>query len=214
MIVGNRMTKNPITVPHTAPVTDARTIMRREKIHRLPVEDRKGNLMGIVTEKDILYASPSPASTLDVYEMAHLLGKLTVEKVMTKKIVTIPEDTTIEDAARIMRDNDIGGLPVMRGDLLVGIITESDLFQIFIELFGARIKGVRATVLVPERRGELADIAAAIRDKGGDIISLGTFLGEDQTNALCTIKVQGITLDELKLCIEPYVENITDIREI
>ncbi|MBN1687182.1 MAG: CBS domain-containing protein, partial [Spirochaetales bacterium] len=99
MTVGNRMTKNPVTVPHTTPVTEARKIMQREKIHRLPVEDRKGKLVGIVTEKDILYASPSPASTLDVYEIAHLLGQLTVEKVMTRKVITVPESSTIEDAA-------------------------------------------------------------------------------------------------------------------
>ena len=208
------MTKNPITVPKETPVTEARQIMQREKIHRLPVEDKKGRLVGIVTEKDLLYASPSPATSLDVYEMAHLLSKLTVEKVMTKKVVTIDEDTTIEDAARIMTDNDIGGLPIMRDDLIVGIVTESDLFKIFTELFGARTKGIRATLLVPERRGEIADISAAIRDKGGDIISFGTFLGDDQSNALCTIKVQNISKELLISCLEPYVEEVRDIREV
>ena len=88
MTVGNRMIRNPVTVLPDTPVTDARKIMQREKIHRLPVVDKKHQLVGIVTEKDLLYASPSPASTLDVYEMAHLLSKLKVEKVMTKKVLT------------------------------------------------------------------------------------------------------------------------------
>ena len=214
MTVGRRMTRNPITVTLETPVTEARQIMLREKIHRLPVEDRKGKLVGIITEKDILYASPSPATTLDVYEMAYLLGKLTVKKVMTKEVRTIDENTTIEDAARIMTDNNICGLPVMRDDLIVGIITESDLFKIFTELFGARTKGIRATLLVPERKGEIADISAAIRDRGGNIISFGTFLGDDQSNALCTIKVQGVTKDELLQCLEPFVEEVQDIREV
>ena len=214
MIVGRQMTSNPITVPMDTPLTEARQIMQREKIHRLPVENKKGKLVGIVTEKDLLYASPSPASTLDVYEMAHLLSQLAVEKVMTKNVITIDENTTIEDAARIMADNNIGGLPVMRGELVVGIITESDLFRIFTELFGVRKKGIRATLLIPERRGEIADISAAIRDMGGDIISFGTFLGEDQSNALCTIKVGNITRDQLVSCLEPYVEEVTDLREV
>ena len=214
MTVGRRMTKNPITVPLETPVTEARQIMQREKIHRLPVEDHKGRLIGIITEKDILYASPSPASSLDVYEMAYLLGKLTVQKAMTKDVLSITEDTTIEDAARIMTDNNIGGLPVMRDGLVVGIITESDLFKIFTELFGARTKGIRATLLVPERRGEIADISTAIRDKGGNIISFGTFLGDDQSNALCTIKVQGVTKEELLECLKPYVEEVQDVREV
>lgn len=214
MIVKNRMTKNPVTIHPDLPVTDARKLMKQEKIHRLPVVGKKGELDGIVTEKDILYASPSPASTLDVYEMTHLLAKLTVSKVMTKKVITIDEQATVEDAARIMIDNDIGGLPVTRNGALVGIITESDLFRIFAELFGARAKGIRATVLIPERRGELADIAAAVRDKGGNFISLGTFLGEDQSNALCTLKVEGITKGILLDCLEPFVQEVVDIREV
>lgn len=214
MTVDRRMTRNPVTVvPHTG-VAEARQIMQREKIHRLPVLDKKQKLVGIVTEKDLLYASPSPATSLDVFEMAHLLSKLTVEKVMTRKVVTITASTTVEDAARIMADNNIGGLPVMRDGVLVGIITESDLFKLFIELFGARTKGIRATLLVPDRRGEIADIASAIRDRGGNIISFGTFLGDDQTSALCTLKVDEISREDLVSCLTPLVLEVRDIREV
>jgi acetoin utilization protein AcuB len=214
MTVDRRMTKNPITVPPDTGVTEARQIMQREKIHRLPVVDRKQKLVGIVTEKDLLYASPSPATSLDVYEMAHLLAKLTVDKVMTKKVVTVSSDTTVEDAARIMADHNIGGLPVEREGVLVGIITESDLFKLFIELFGVRTRGIRATLLIPERRGEIADISSAIRDHGGNIISLGTFLGDDRTSALCTLKVDGISRDDLVTCLKPFVLEVRDIREV
>ncbi len=213
MTVERRMTKNPVTVHHDTNVAEAKRIMQREKIHRLPVVDKKGVITGIVTEKDLLRASPSPATALDVYEISELLSKLEVDKVMTKDVITITEDTTVEVAARIMADNNIGGLPILKEGHLAGIITESDLFKIFIELFGARQKGIRATILIPEKRGELADIASAIRDKGGNIISIGTFLGDDMTNILCTIKVEDITKDVLLECIEPYVEAVRDIRE-
>jgi len=148
MIVEKRMTRNPITVHPDTTVIDAQALMRREKISRLPVVDRNGRLVGIVSEKDLIYASPSRASTLDVYEMNFLLSKLTVETVMTKKVITIDGDTPVEDAARIMVDNDIGGLPVMKGNTLVGIITESDIFKMFLELFGTREKGLRVTLMI------------------------------------------------------------------
>ncbi len=214
MTVGKRMTQNPITIQPDCSVAKARKIMQREKIHRIPVVDKSGRLKGIVTEKDLLKASPSAATALDVYEISELLASLTVESVMTTEPITIDEDTTIEDAARTMSDNNIGGLPIVQAGKLTGIITESDLFKIFIELFGARRSGIRATMLIPEKKGEIAAIAEAIRDKGGNIISIGTFLGEDLTNALCTIKVEDISKDELLACISPYVNEVRDIREV
>jgi acetoin utilization protein AcuB len=138
MKVGQRMTRNPITITPDVTVPEAQAIMRREKIQRLPVVDNKGQLVGIVTSLDLIHASPSPATSLDIYEMHYLLSKLHVEKVMTKNVITVTQDLPIEEAARIMVDNKISGLPVMRGDILVGIITETDLFKLFIELFGAR----------------------------------------------------------------------------
>jgi len=214
MIVARRMTPNPITVKTTVPITDAQKIMRRERVHRLPVIDNHKRLVGIVTEKDILYASPSPATTLDVYEMAFLLSKLIVEKVMTKNPITISPAVAIEEAARIMMDNDIGGLCVVEDDELVGIITESDLFKVFSELFGARDQGIRISMLVPDRPGEIFEITKAIFENGGNIISFGTFLGTAPTNALCTLKVTNdIPKDKLVELIQPYVIEIQDIRE-
>ena len=111
-----------------------------------------------------------------------------------------------------MADNKIGGLPVMRDGKLVGIITESDLFKIFLELLGAREMGVRLTMLVPEQMGVLADITCAVADMGGSIISLSTFLGEDPTNRLITIKVDGISEDELVPEMKPRALKIVDAR--
>lgn len=214
MTVSRVMTSNPYTVLPEAPVADAMELIRREKVHRLPVLDKEKKLVGIVSEKDLLYASPSPASTLSVYEMSALLARLAVKKVMTKEVVTVTEDTLIEDAAHLMIDRNIGGLPVMRDGLLVGIVTESDIFKLFIELFGTRKRGLRATVLVPEKRGEISEIATAISDKGGNIISFGTFLGDDLSNAICTFKVEGIDKETLEEAIGPYIVRSVDIREV
>ena len=213
MLVKERMSPNPITIRPDLPVPEAQAIMKREKIHHLPVVDRDGKLVGIVAEKDLLYASPSPATTLSVYEIASLLSKLAVEKVMSKKPVTVTEDVPLEEAARIMADQNIGGLPVMRGSTLVGIITESDLFRVFIELFGARQKGVRISAVLPNVRGELAKVSEALCKAGGNIIALGTFLAEDTTQGRITVKVEGLPKEKIAEALRPLAVRIEDIRE-
>ncbi len=213
MLVGSRMTRNPVTVRPDTPVAEAQALMRREKFHHLPVVEANRKLVGIVTEKDLLYAAPSPATTLSVYEISYLLSKLTVDKVMTREVITVSEDTPLEDAARLMADRGIGGVPVMRGPLLVGIITESDLFRVFIEILGAREKGVRVTMLIPEKKGELADIASAIAREGGNILAFGSTAGEDPTNVRCMIKVAGLPKERLTSLLRPLVLEISDVRE-
>jgi acetoin utilization protein AcuB len=198
MLVYERMTRHPITVSPDTPVAEALQMMREQNVRRFPVIDKKTTrLVGIVTEKELLYASPSPVTSLSIHEIHYLMSKITVDEVMTTELVTVAEDTAIEEAALLMVDNKVGALPVMRGQQLVGIITETDLFKTFIELFSAREQGVRLTVLVPEVKGELATITQAISEIGGNIISLGTFLGEDMTNRLLTIKVAEVDQEEL-----------------
>ena len=192
MLVFERMTHDPISIGPDTPVADALQLIREKSIHRLPVLDKKERLIGIVTEKELLYASPSPVTSLSIHEITYLLSKLTVDEVMTRNPITVTEDTPIEDAAALMVDHDIGALPVMRGQQLVGIVSETDLFETFIELFSAREKGVRLTLLVPEVKGELYTITHAISEMGGNILSLGTFQGEDPTNRLLTVKVAGV----------------------
>ena len=125
MLVGERMSHPVITIPPDLPVVDAISLMKREKIRRTPVV-RDGKLVGIVSDKDLLNATPSTATSLSVWEMNYLLSKINVELVMAKDVITTTEDTPIEEAARIMSDHRIGGLPVLRDDRLVGIITIAD----------------------------------------------------------------------------------------
>jgi len=212
MLVHERMSKRPITVTEDTPVDEALKLMRDKKVRRLPVLDKKGELVGIVSEKDVLYVSPSPATSLSIFEIHYLLSQLKVGEIMTRDVITVSEYTPLEEAARIMDDNKIGGLPVTRDGKLVGIITESDLFRTFVEILGARDQGVRLSMLVSDQPGILADITRAIADMGGNIVSLGTFLGEDPTNRLITVKVADVAEDELVAEIEHLVLKVTDAR--
>lgn len=213
MLVGERMSKPVITVRPETPIQEALNLMHKEKIRRLPVVDRKGRLVGIVTEKDLLHASPSSATSLSVWELNYLLSKITIEEVMTRQVVTVREDIPIEEAARLMVDNHAGGLPVMRGEEVVGIITETDLFKVFLELLGAREAGIRISALVRNVPGELARLTRAIYEAGGNILALGTFLGESTQNREMTLKVEGVPKDALQKAIEPVVVRVLDVRE-
>ncbi|MGA9191946.1 MAG: CBS domain-containing protein [Anaerolineales bacterium] len=207
------MTHPVITVEPDTPVQEALNMMRRENVRRMPVTDSAGHLVGIVAERDLLHASPSDATSLSVWELNYLLSKIVVKEVMTKDVVTITEDTLLETAARIMADRKIGGIPVMRDSKVVGIMTETDLFKIFLEILGARKAGVRLTVMVPNKPGELAQITKAIFDLGGNIIAMGTFLGEDTESTELTIKVEDVDAEALRGAIEPMVSRVIDVRD-
>ena len=212
MLVGERMSQPVITIPPTMPISDALNLMKRERIRRIPVV-KDGKMVGIISDKDLLNASPSQATSLSVWELTYLISKILVRDVMTSKVLTVSEDTPIEEAARIMVDNKTGGLPVMQGEELVGIITETDLFKIFLELMGAREMGVRVTAMVPERKGELAELSRVISNAGGNFIAFGVFEGDTAINRLVTFKVVGMTIEEINALIKPVIEKLVDIRE-
>ncbi len=216
MLVRERMTPNPVTITPETSLTDAMRVMREKKVRRLPVLDARGSLIGIVSDSDLLYASPSPVTSLSVWEIHGLLNRLTMDKVMTREVITVAEDTPLEEAARIMADKRIGGLPVMKGDKLVGIITETDIFKAFLGQLGARRPGIRISVAIPDAKGTVANISQAIFAIGGNIVGLG--LG-DPTPATggqweITFKVQDVTRDKLVGAIRPVVSQILDVREV
>lgn len=213
MLVKNRMSHPVITVRPDLPVQEALDLMRKEHVRRFPVVDPDNKLVGIVSESDLLNASPSDATSLNVWEITYLMSKITVGKVMTKDVATVTEDTPLEEAARIMSDKKIGGLPVMRGDELVGIITETNLFRIFLELLGAREKGVRLTVQTRNQPGSLEKLTNEILNLGGNIIALGTFMGDNASNGTVVVKVSGVSKEALQAGVQPVVEAIDDIRE-
>ncbi len=216
MLVAERMTHTPITITPDVSVPDALRLMRDKKIRRLPVLDAHGALVGIVSDKDLLLVAPSPATTLAIWEITDLLSKLKIEKVMTRNVITVAEDTPLEEAARIMADHKIGGLPVMRAGRLVGIITETDLFKAFLQMLGGRRPGVRVTAVVSGAKGTLARISSAIFAAGGNIVGLGLSEAADSTEAEwhVTFKVQDVPREKLVEAIRPLVKDILDEREM
>ncbi|MHB1340073.1 MAG: CBS and ACT domain-containing protein [Bellilinea sp.] len=214
MLVGERMSHPVFTITPDVPVQDALARMRRDKVRRYPVVDKAGKLVGIVTISDLMNAAPSEATTLSVWEINYLLSKITVERVMTKNVVTTCESCPMEEAAMIMADHKIGGLPVLRGSDLVGIITETDLFKLFIEMLGARVPGVRLSVEIQDLPGKLFELAGVVKELGGNIHGLGSMLGESTSTTRVTLKISGVKLEELKKAVEPHVVKIIDLREM
>lgn len=212
MLVKRRMSTPVIPVGPDVPIMEALKTMQDKAIRRMPVLDKHGKLIGIVSDKDLLNAAPSDATTLSVWELNYLIGQVKVKDVMSKKVLTVKEDTPIEEAAFAMSENKIGGMPVMRGDQVVGLITETDLFKIFLELMGAQNDGVRVTALVPEKHGELDVLTHAIANAGGSFIAFGQFDGEGPENRTVTFKVIGMDEAQVREAIAPFITKIIDVR--
>jgi acetoin utilization protein AcuB len=199
-----------ITILPDAPVVKAQKLMVQEKIKQLPVV-KNGKLVGIVSRNDILKTYPSSGTTLAVWEIASIIEKIKVKDVMISNVKTVTEDTPIEEAARVMVDCQINSLPVMRDSELVGIITQADLFNMMLEMLGARHTGVRFTTVMRNQPGEIAKITQAIYKKGGDITALSVFEGDSPSTFLFTAKVDGIEQDALQDVIKPLVIAILSI---
>jgi acetoin utilization protein AcuB len=213
MLVLERMTRRPVIVAPDVTVPEALQLMRERQVRRLPVLDADRKLVGIVSDSDLLYASPPPSAPMSFHEMSYQLSKTTVADVMVKDVITISEFTPIEEAACLMADRKIGGLPVVRDGRLVGIITETDLFKIFLELLGAREAGVRVTMLIPEQKGMLADITHEISGLGGNIVAMCTFRGEHPTNKTLVVKVTDVDKEKLSKVLTAIGMEIIDLRE-
>jgi len=132
MKVADLMTVRPITTDPYTPVLEARQLMLHKRIRHLLVVDGP-KIAGIVTDRDIRLNLPSPATSLSVWEINYLLARMTVASVMTRDIVTIGPLQDAKEAARLMLDRKIGALPVIDGEVVVGIITETDLLRAFVK---------------------------------------------------------------------------------
>jgi acetoin utilization protein AcuB len=210
MLVKDRMTPNPITITPDTSFPDAFRIIREKGIHYLPVVNKKGQLIGIVTLTDLLHASPSSATTLSVFEVNYLLAHLQVQEVMSSPI-TVPEEAPLEVAARIMVQKGISCLPVMRDGLLVGIITETDIFKAFLEILGSGENVLRITLRMPDVPGELARMTGVIADLGGNLHSVASFRGEDPEHVHITFRLDGVDEDVLVPALEKMGEQVVHV---
>ena len=132
-LVKDWMSADVITISPETTLPEAHQIMTTEEIRRLPVVDRDGRLVGIVSIGDIRSAEPSPATSLSIWEMNYLLSALTIDKIMTHHPKTIAAEATLAEAARMMLEYRVSGLPVVDDDFhVIGIITESDIFSMVV----------------------------------------------------------------------------------
>jgi acetoin utilization protein AcuB len=172
MLVRNWMSKTVVTVDVNDSMQDAMRLLREHKIGMLPVM-KKGELVGIVTDRDLKRASASDATTLEVHELLYLISKIKVKDIMTKSPVTIPFDYTVEEAAEIFSKHKISGAPVVDQDgHVVGAITKNDIFRVLIALTGIGTRGIQFAFQLEDRPGSIKDVADVIRNYGGRMVSI------------------------------------------
>jgi acetoin utilization protein AcuB len=233
VLVKDRMTPQPlIVVTPGAPITEAQRLMQDHNIRHLPVvadypstdslrAGQRHNLVGLLTRETMLQAIPWSATSLSVLETQYVLSKVKVDKVMIRDVITITEDVAVEEAARIMVDHKIGCLPVLREGTLVGIITDIDLLATTMQMLGARRPGLRLSVMVPNQVGEIARLATAVADIGGNLTAFGTWEGEvcatsgapEQMGIV--LRVEGVSKEQLIATVEKLAEmEILDVREM
>lgn len=211
MLVKDRMTSNPLTITPDTSFPEAFRIIREKRIRHLPVVDEQGKLVGVVAQTDLLHASPSTAMPSSVFEMSYLLANLHVREVMSSPPITVPESVPLEEAARVMVEKKIGCLPVMRDGTLVGMITETDIFETFVEVLGGGEASLRVTVLVPDVRGELARVAAVIARLGGNICSVARFGSGDPKQCYLTFRLEGVDEEVLLPALKAEVKEVIHV---
>jgi len=175
MLIENWMTKDVITGTPEMSMMKASKIMKDKGIARLPVVDEKGVLLGIVSDRDIKEASPSKATTLDMHELYYLLSEIKLKDIMTKKVVTVSPDETIEQAAALMLEHNIGGMPVVdAGNKVVGVITDSDIFKVLVRITGVMEGGVQIGIRLANEPGSMVPVIDYLKDNGARLMSLLT----------------------------------------
>ena len=206
MRVKNRMTPNPVTANPKTNYNEALRLMKQNHIRHLPIVDKKGVPVGIVTQGDMLRAEPSPVTTLNVFEIASFLDNVTMETLMTSPVLAVDEFCSITNAANFMLINEIDSLLVMRDEALVGIITIADIFKTFIEITGGGQSGSRIEAKMPIQKGHLAPFVQALSNAGSFIVSLA--ISNDEDYGFLDVKERGGDEDEMRKELDKlgYVE--------
>ncbi len=201
MLVRKKMKKDLITITKDDRMTTAKKILREKNIRHLPVVDGK-KLIGLVSNMDIRKAEASPATSLEIRELHYLLDKLTVGEIMTRNVITISPDISVEEATTLLHDNKIGCLPVVEDGNLVGILTENDVMEILIEVMGMKEKGSRIEILVEDKPGALADMTRIIKEHNVNIISVVTDTAEEIGKRLVVFKLKTFYFEPIKKAMD------------
>lgn len=174
MFVADRMSKHPVTVTSNTSISDAAKIMKKNHFHRMLIVD-DGKLVGYFSDRDVMRVAPSPATTLSRFEIRSLLDQMKVKEIMQSKVITVSESATVEEAALIMYNNKVGGLPVISEvGALVGIITATDILKTFVDVMGLPSGKIRLTLEVEDKVGTIADVTQTFAEVGINLDSIIT----------------------------------------
>lgn len=200
-----KINRNPVTIGPEASFYEARALIHDKGIRHLPVVEKDNRLVGIVTDRDIRQAAPSDATLLSVQELHYLLGKLKVSSFMTpkEKLITINPDTLIEEAVQLMHDNKIGCLPVLEGDKLYGIFTETDALAHLVDIFGLKEKGTRLTIALEDKPGTMLEVLEVMKKHNINIISVVT----------PSFMVEGKRIAALRIRTENYKDVVAELEK-
>jgi len=197
MLVRDRMTHDPTTVTTETTLKDAIELIRSKPFRHLPVLDKNDHLVGVVTEKSLVYAAPTPITTLSIFEVDYVLSRVKIGQIAHRPVITVEPGFPIEEAARIMVDNRIGCLPVVEEGKLVGIISDTDIFHVLVEGLGGGYPALRVTVTVPEEVGSLTRVTACMAALGANIHSLGMFWDPGHKDRVVALRLEGADRDAI-----------------
>jgi acetoin utilization protein AcuB len=202
MLVKDRMTSDPLTITTDTSLKDALELIRSKPFRHLPVLDENDKLVGIVTEKSLVYAAPTPTTTLSVFEVDYILSRTKVGQIIQGPVITVGPDLPIEEAARVMVDHRIGCLPIVEDDKLLGIISDTDIFRVFVEGLGGGYPSLRITIVIPEEVGSLARVTSQVADLGFNIHSLGIFLGKQPQDRVVAFRLDRVERESVVQALE------------
>lgn len=211
MLVREWMSKEVITIDADETMQRAIGLLKEHYIRMLPVMKNK-KLVGIITDRDLKRASASDATSLEIHELLFLIGKIKLKDIMTPKPITVPWDFTVEEAAEVLLKNKISGTPVTgpQGDV-IGIITKSDIFKVFISLAGIGKRGIQMAIQIEDRAGSMNGITRAVRDLGGRMVSILTSY-EKVPDGFRNVYIRFFDLD--RSVLETLKENISEISKL
>jgi len=213
MLVKDRMTPNPTTITTETSLKAALDLIRSKPFRHLPVLDENGKLVGIVTEKSLVYASPTSTTTLSVFEVDYILSRTKIGQIIEGPVITVGPDLPIEEAARVMVDHHIGCLPVVENEKLVGIISDTDIFRVFVEGMGGGHPSLRITIVIHEKVGSLAQVTSRVAALGGNIHSLGIFWGERPDDRIVAFRLEGVGRETAVQALEAEGIEVTNVWE-
>ncbi|HCK87361.1 MAG TPA: hypothetical protein DHW39_00975 [Erysipelotrichaceae bacterium] len=212
MYVKDHMTKNPITITPDTTVLKALEIMGRNHFHRLPVTDEKGKLVGLVTEGLVNESSGKNSTSLSVYELNYLLSRTKAEDIMIKDVTTASPDIFLEEAAALMIEKSINVLPVIDDDrTVIGIITEKDMFQAFIELMGYHHQGTKFVIVCEDKPGVFAKLSGLFAANNANLESCAVY-HNDERGTEVVIKATGeISVESMTAILKDEGFNVTRV---